>query len=316
VRLKNKGKKMNKNALSNFFSVVELRTKLVSVSTLCLATAFVSWRSGFPDLLPYLLMWTATLAVDMGTTAFNNYYDYWRGTDRHRDIDEPDKVLIHAGVEPGFAFWSAFWCFTAAVVFGLAIAFTGHLWVIPVGAACMAVGFLYTGGPFPISRTPFGELFAGGCLGFVLFAIACGVWGMPPDATVILAGLPSAFVIASILTVNNTCDIEGDTAAGRRTLSILLGAKGGEIVVILLALSALAVGVYGGFAGYLPRAVAWTMLAGSVPYGLRLREMHRAGFSHATKGPNMGRILSCLLIFSAFMAAGYVIDMFFFGGVR
>ncbi len=301
---------MNKTALGNFLAVVEIRTKLVSVSTLLLATCYVTWRESFPPLIPFILMCLATLAVDMGTTAFNNYFDYLKGTDRHRDIDESDKVLIHSGVAPGFAFFSALWCFAAAVGLGLAIALQGALWVVPVGAACMAVGFLYTGGPFPISRTPLGELFAGGCLGAGLFCIAATVWGLPFESAMLRAALPSFFWIASILTVNNTCDIVGDREAGRRTLSILLGARGGEIVVFLLGLAGQGSAIAAAFSGYLPLPLAYTMTAGTLPILMLLLSMHRGGYSHSTKGKNMQGILSCFLVFTVSMVCGFLLSGF------
>jgi len=296
---------MKMKTISNFFAVVEIRTKLVSASTLILATLYVTWRRHFPDPLAFALMTLATLAVDMGTTAFNNYFDYWRGTDHYRDVNEPDKVLIHAGVEPGYAFWAALWCFAAAVTLGLVLALTGHPWVIPAGAACMTVGFLYTGGPFPISRTPFGELFAGGCLGLVLFAIACAVWSVPADCGVLAAGLPSLFWIAAILTVNNTCDIAGDREAGRKTLSILLGAKGGEAVVVTLGFLAQVTGIAASLLGFLPRTAAPALALACLPLAGILLSLHRSGYSHATKGPNMGKILLCLLTYTVFLTAGY-----------
>jgi 1,4-dihydroxy-2-naphthoate polyprenyltransferase len=294
--------------LSNFLAVVEIRTKLVSVSTLALATSYVSWRKAFPDLFLFILMWTATLAVDMGTTAFNNYFDYLRGTDNYRDINEPDKVLIHSGVEPAFAFWSAFWCFVAAITLGFAIAFTGRWWVLPAGLACMTVGFLYTGGPFPISRTPFGELFAGGCLGLALFAIACGVWSVSIDAAVLVAGLPSMFLVAAILTVNNTCDIQGDKAAGRKTFSVVVGEKGGESLVLILVVLSILATLLASFAGILPRSVFFTAFLGSFILLRFCWEMHHDGFSHATKGKNMKRILFCLVFFTISVVIGYVLQ--------
>ncbi len=297
-------------ALRNFLAVVEIRTKLVSVSTLLLASLYAGWRSSFPGLWPLLLMWAAALAVDMGTTAFNNYYDYWRGTDRYREVNEKDKILGSSGVQPGFAFVVAFCCFSVAAVLGLIIAFSGRLWVIPVGLSCMAIGFLYTGGPFPISRTPLGELFAGTCLGLVLFSTACGVWSIPLDAGVVLAALPSTFWIASILTVNNTCDIKGDAEAGRKTLSILVGVRGGEMTVWLLGLLGQGFAVFAALSGYLPRILALTVAAGSLPIVLTWISMHRIGYSHAAKGGSMGKILLCFTFFTASMAAGFLLGGF------
>jgi len=300
---------MTLSGVRTFFAVVELRTKLVSVSTLTLASLYVGWRRGFPEPALFILLWAAALAVDMGTTAFNNYFDYWHGTDRYRDVDEPDKVLVHRGVEPGFAFWSGFWCFIAAVFLGSLIALLGAWWVVPVGALGMAIGFLYTGGPWPLSRTPLGELFAGGSLGWGLFAVACGVWSVPLDRGVLVAGLPSFLWVASILAVNNTCDIAGDREAGRRTLSILIGVRGGEFVAVALGVVGQSLGIAAGLAGWLPRSVAWTMTAGLVLIIPVWYALHRSGYGHATKGGNKQKILAAFLLFTLSMASGLALAL-------
>jgi hypothetical protein len=171
---------MQRSRLGNFLAVVEIRTKVVSVSSFLLGTLFamrclsvqgigaVHWGRA-------LSMFLATLCVDMGTTAWNTYFDYLRGTDDPRINREPDKVLIHGGLPPAYAFWTAFWLYIAAMVGGLVLSFQVGFWILPVGAACMAVGFFYNAGPLPISHTPFGELFAGGFLGSGLFLISFGV---------------------------------------------------------------------------------------------------------------------------------------------
>lgn len=291
--------------LKNFFSVVEMRTKVVSITTLSSALVYVWWRFGFPSLYPLIIMWVASLAVDMGTTAFNNYFDYLKGTDVNRDESEPDKLLALGKVEPSFVFWSAFICYIVAIVLGLIIGLSINLWLIPVGFVCMCAGFLYTGGPIPISRTPFGELFAGGFLGCILFLIATKVWGGIVDSKSLLAALPCACVIASILMVNNTCDIAGDILAGRKTLAIILGSAWGEFFVVLYGLLGIGITVFASFAGALPRFHAISMplsLIGILPLWIK---MHRSGYSHATKGQNMQAILQVLLVFTFAFVLGF-----------
>ena len=83
-----------------------------------------------------------------------------------------------------------------------------------------------------------------------------------------IAALPSFFWIAAILAVNNTCDIEGDRLAGRKTWSVITGQRVGELTVILLGLGAQISGILAGLYGYLPRLTSVTMLAGSLPIAL------------------------------------------------
>jgi len=197
---------MHRSRLGNFLAVVEIRTKVVSVSSFLLGTLFamrclsvqgigaVHWGRA-------LSMFLSTLCVDMGTTAWNTYFDYLRGTDDPRINREPDKVLIHGGLPPAYAFWTALWLYIAAMVGGLVLSFQVGFWILPVGAACMAVGFFYNAGPLPISHTPFGELFAGGFLGSGLFLISFGVQAagvLQEGAGVLDVGLAGS-VVGSVL---------------------------------------------------------------------------------------------------------------------
>ena len=62
--------------------------------------------------------------------------------------------------------------YIVAAILGLFLAANSSFWLLPVGLVCMAVGYLYTGGPFPISWTPFGELFSGVFMGMFIIVIA------------------------------------------------------------------------------------------------------------------------------------------------
>ena len=285
-----------------FLRIVEIRTKVVSVSALLIGTAFAVWYSGAFDATVFVLMALATLLVDMGTTAFNSYFDFTGGVDSATHNREGDKVLVHEkGVHPLQAFLIGAACFLLAMPIGLAIGFLVGWEIIFVGAACMAVGYLYNGGPLPLSRTPLGELFAGGFLGGVLVLLSYYVQTRTLDTAGVLISLPSLLMVASILTVNNTCDVVGDTEAGRKTLSIVFGPAVGEAIVYALgALSLLLLAGYS-VAGLLPTVPGLVAVAAvTPPIVIQYRRMHRRGFSHDTKGPSMGAIL---LVFKLYTIA-------------
>ncbi len=281
-------------SVRDFFDIVELRTKAVSVTSFALGTlAAVHAGARFSWPVAALTL-VAALCVDMGTTAFNSFFDYERRVDDARFNRERDKVLVHGGIAPGWALVIGLALYALASPLGLALAVLRGVGVLAVGAAGMWVGFFYNGGPRPISHTAFGELASGGFLGAILFLLSYYLQAgrLTPDAW--LAGVPLLLLVASILTVNNTCDIEGDRAAGRRTLSILLGARGAEALVYALGFFA-----YGAASALIARralpAAAAIPLAAALVYTLvTYRGMHRRGFSHATKGPLMGAILRVL----------------------
>ena len=65
----------------DFLQLVDIRTKVVSASSLLIGTTYAFISTGRFSLLMFTLMVAATLLVDMGTTCFNSYYDFVRGVD-------------------------------------------------------------------------------------------------------------------------------------------------------------------------------------------------------------------------------------------
>lgn len=289
--------------IRQFLAIVELRTKVVSASTCLYAILYALWRDWRVDPWLAALAYLCALAVDMGTTAFNSYFDWYRNVDDPRFNRESDKILVHEGVSPGHAALVAAACFLVATALGCLLAFLATPLLLPIGAACLLVGFAYSGGPRPISATPFGELFAGGFLGTALFAVMILAVSRRFDAQVALASLPQALFVGAVLAVNNACDMEGDTAAGRRTLAILLGPRAAPWIVYaqLFAAEALMAGL--SLAGVLPApsAIAGTSLA--IPTLALAGRMSRRGYSHATKGANMRTVAALFTLAGLAQAA-------------
>lgn len=332
--------------LRAFFAVVELRTKVVSLSSFCLAllAAAADGRRLAP--IRAFLMGAAALAVDMGTTAFNSYFDWYRGTDDARFNREDDKVLVHDGVAPAFALLSAAALFAVAAVLGVVLAAFEGIWIVPVGALCLAAGFLYSGGPRPISSTPIGEPVAGGLLGSALLIIAYYASSLPaldPAAAAVAAGLapspsavagafgsgpagavpaalwlalPQGLAVAAILAANNACDVEGDRAAGRRTLAVLLGRRLAPVPLYLYVAAGFVSDAAIWTAAVVPAALAQefaeprrvplaagivsaAVLAAAAWYAARnLIAAARRGYGHATKGATMGTITRIFVVHS------------------
>lgn len=294
--------------MTQFNRIVEIRTKVISIGTfLCgsLFAAVITREWSWPR---FIVMAFAVLFVDMGTTGFNSYFDFVSGTDNKQYNRERDKVLVHEGVNPKLALFISLGLFAAAGVLGLLLAWWTSFWLVVAGGICMIVGFLYTGGPFPISRTPFGELFAGGFLGTVLFTISYYVQSLRLDSVALLVSLPLLMLIAMILTVNNTCDRIADKIAGRKTLSIVLPQIAILVIMHLLVIVPFLLAILFALLGMLPRPTIIFMAVAFVPAWKYFKEMERRGFTLETKGPSMGTVskifLSYCLAFIASMIGG------------
>jgi 1,4-dihydroxy-2-naphthoate octaprenyltransferase len=290
-----------------FCHIVELRTKVVSVSTFLTASLFAYVTTGLFSLPRFAVMAVAVLCVDMGTTAFNSYFDYVNGTDRAQDNWEADKVLVHRGIAPSSALLIALSLFALAAIFGICLAWETSWLLIIAGGVSMIVGFCYTGGPYPISRTPFGELFAGGFLGSVLFVISFYVQTLYFDGAPMVASLPFFLLVGMILTVNNSCDRVSDARAGRRTLSVVLGerwaARLPAVELFLAYTASLCLWAFGIYPGW-----ALIGIAASLPLCLWVfRSMAKAGFSARTKSSSMRRVSLLYGLFCLCFIAGLVV---------
>lgn len=289
---------MGTMTLYQFARIVEVRTKIVSVSAYLIGTLFAVYRSGSFDTASGIVMLLAVLAVDMGTTGFNSFFDYYRGVDSSETNREEDKVLVHQGVPPGVALLVSLALFAVAMPLGIALAILTGWEIIPVGALCMAVGYFYNGGPLPISRTPLGELAAGGFLGSVLVLLSFWVQRGTLTTEAFFVSLPSLLLVASILTVNNTCDIAGDTHAGRKTLSILLGPRVAPYLIYLLGTAGFLLTAHNAYRGFLPAWCGYLTAAVAPLVILEYRRMHRRGYGHETKGASMGSISKVFAIYT------------------
>ncbi|WP_422478509.1 prenyltransferase [Pleomorphochaeta sp. DL1XJH-081] len=290
--------------ITQFNRIVEIRTKIISMGTFLCGSLYAAMVTGEWSWSRFLVMAFAVLFVDMGTTGFNSYFDFTSGTDKAELNFERDKVLVHEGVDPQLALLISLALFGAAAVLGLILAWWTSFYLIVVGGICMGVGFVYTGGPYPISRTPFGELFAGGFLGTVLFGISYYVQSLSVDWHSIIVSLPLLILIGMILTVNNTCDREADTVAGRKTLSIVLSERTIGNLMRSMVLVSFFFPMALAMVNFLPMVTIPCMLIAFIPAWKTLLHMEKRGFSLKTKGPSMGSVSQIFLFYCvAFLAS-------------
>ncbi len=208
-----------------------------------LAGSAVAWfENGFVPLLAGLALVVA-LALQVGVNYANDYSDGIRGTDAARV--GPLRLVGSGVAAPTHVRAAAFGSFGLAAVAGLAVVvLTGHWWLLAVGAAAIAAAWYYTGGSRPYGYLGLGELFV--FIFFGLVAVTGTVYiqlGSVTRATWWTAIAIGALACA-ILVANNLRDLEGDRAAGKRTLATRLGDAGTRRFFLGL-LGVAAVGVFG-----------------------------------------------------------------------
>lgn len=196
----------------------------------------IAIRDSQIDWLLFTAMLVASLLIQAATNMFNEYYDFARGLDNENSVGI-GGAIVRNGVKPQTVLRLAFGLYVIAGIIGIYICYQTSWWLLAVGGIAMIVGYLYTGGPYPIAYTPFGEVFSGLFMGFLIVLIAFYIQTGTITLDAILLSVPSTLLVAAIMMSNNIRDIVGDAASGRRTLAILAGRP--AAVNILLSFFAL-----------------------------------------------------------------------------
>ncbi|MEN6534431.1 MAG: 1,4-dihydroxy-2-naphthoate polyprenyltransferase [Bryobacteraceae bacterium] len=185
----------------------------------------VAWKATRQlDWTLFVAMLVASILIQAATNTFNEYFDHVSGLD-NADSMGIAGVITQDRVPPKMVFYIAVATFATAMLLGVYICARSSWWLAPIGAACMLVGYLYNGGPIPISATPFGEIFAGGVMGTGIILLASFIQQKAVHLDDVLISIPVTVLIGCILTSNNIRDLENDRENGRRTLAIYLGHK-------------------------------------------------------------------------------------------
>ena len=170
----------------------------------------------------FICMLIATLLIQSATNMFNEYFDYKRGLDSKESVGIAGAI-VRNGMSPRQVLIIAVVFYVIAALIGLYITFQSSIIILIIGLIGMAVGYFYTGGPFPISWTPFGEIFAGLFMGTILIVLTFYIHLGEINSFIILLSLPVAITIGLLNMANNIRDRVKDKRSGRRTYVILVG---------------------------------------------------------------------------------------------
>ncbi len=164
------------------------------------------------------------LAIQVGTNYANDYSDGIRGTDDARV--GPLRLVASGLATPGSVKRAAFLAFGVAGVVGLALAWATSWWILVVGAACLAAGWFYTGGPRPYGYAGLGEVFVFVFFGLVATVGTYYVQTLHLGSGVVWAAAVGVGLLATaLLLANNIRDIATDKVSGKQTLAVRVGRR-------------------------------------------------------------------------------------------
>ncbi len=233
--------------IKSYLKLVEIQTKVASVIPFLLGTFYDLFRFNTFNFKNFLLMFLSLICFDMATTAINNYQDFKSANRKHGFGYESHNAIVKYNLSKYSVLATIFILLSLATIFGLILFLNTNFVVLILGAISFIIGVLYSFGPIPISRTPFGEVFSGGFMGFMITFIATYIHIFDSNLLnlslkgglldikinilevlyIILISMPAIVGIANIMLANNLCDIEDDIENKRYTLPIYIGKDNG-----------------------------------------------------------------------------------------
>lgn len=164
------------------------------------------------------------ILMQASVNTFNDYYDFVKGTDFADDgVEESDATLVYNAVNPRSALALGIGFLVAAFALGVYVILRAGWIPLVIGVVGAFFVVIYSAGKTPLSYLPLGEAVSGTVMGG-LIPLACyqALTGRL-DWMALVWAVPEIIGVALIMLTNNTCDIEKDIAARRRTLPVLIG---------------------------------------------------------------------------------------------
>jgi 1,4-dihydroxy-2-naphthoate polyprenyltransferase len=180
-----------------------------------------------------LFSFLGALCIQVATNLVNDALDYKKGADTDQRIG-PMRVTQSGLLSSNQVLFGGMLFFLLAFFLGVPLIFHSG-WIIGIILSiCILCGYLYTGGPFPLSYVGLGDLFV---LLFYGFVFTCTVYYIQTgvlDRYILVASLQCGLLSTVLIAINNLRDIEEDAVTGKSTLAVRFGKTFGRIEITFL----------------------------------------------------------------------------------
>ena len=215
-----------------------------------------------------LLALVVAIALQIAVNYANDYFDGVSGVDTAARVGP--RRLVASGLAPPRAVAAAAIVMVCiAAVAGIVLALITTPWLIAAGALAVLALVLYSGGPRPYAAIGLGEISVFVFFGLVATGGTAFVQQDRLDASVLWLAIPVGLLACALLMVNNLRDIPTDSAAGKRTLAVRLGARRSRTLLVAVVVVALLLPSIGA----LVRALPWLAMLTLVTIPLAYRPL-------------------------------------------
>ena len=203
------------------------KTLIASLSPVLIGTV-VAMKGGNFHLLTLLATIAFALLIQVGTNFANDYFDFIKGADTANR--KGPRRLVQAGLIPAQTMKLAthiVFCLSALVM--LYLVSIGGLWIVVPLLISIALGYLYTAGPYPLAYLGISDIFV-----FLFFGLMATVGTTYLQTghlslNALIAGMGPGFLSMALLVLNNLRDVDEDRAAQKKTLPVRFGKGFGKV---------------------------------------------------------------------------------------
>ena len=187
--------------------------------------------------VPAVLCMLFALIMQVDANFVNDYFDFMKGTDDEQRLG-PKRACAQGWITASAMRSGLFVTTLLACIVGLPLVYYGGWEMIMVGLACVVFCFLYT---ISFSYIGLGDLLVLVFFGVVPVCMTYWLTAPPTVLTsipfaVVLMSIACGLIIDTLLVVNNYRDIDNDRRAGKLTLIVRIGERGGLVLYLMLGL--------------------------------------------------------------------------------
>ena len=218
------------STLQKFNALVQIQTIIISALPYIVGSVMASYYYHNFNLVYSLWLFLAVICFHLAVNGHNQYTDYARYKQNH--ITSYNNILEKFNITKSWARKIIIILTLISAIIGTILSIKVGWIILLIGILSYLIGYCYSGGPYPILKTPFGEPASGITMGYniTFLGLYINMYNVHPfdnffwAKAIIVAG-PAIFVIANVMLANNICDVAEDVKIGRKTLPYYTGRK-------------------------------------------------------------------------------------------
>jgi 1,4-dihydroxy-2-naphthoate polyprenyltransferase len=176
----------------------------------------LAFRDGQFDGLRFALTLVASMLVQIGTNLVDEYTDHLKGGSQGKLL-APYKVIALGLLSPQTVRTGALFSFGVATGLGWYLVLVTSWSLLLFCVASLIVAYSYSAGPMPLGNVGLGQPLVFVFMGLLMVMATYYVQTTTLTSQALIAALPVACLVTSILVVNDLRDIHEDRHAGKIT---------------------------------------------------------------------------------------------------